>query len=53
MKAIDLNPLYGRAYTKLADALVFLGLVDNAEVLYAQAETLQAKGDRGQFRDAP
>lgn len=52
MKVIQLNPLYGKAYTKLADALTFLGLGENAEVLYQTADSLDAKGDRGQFRDA-
>ena len=51
MHAIALNPLYGKAHTKLGDAYSYLNYHAVAAKYYADAEVLAAKGDRGQFRD--
>ena len=51
MHAIALNPLYGKAHTKMGDAYSYLNYHAVAAKYYADAEVLAAKGDRGQFRD--
>ena len=48
---IELNPLYGKAYTKLGDALAYAGASAQAAVFWEKASEFDSKGDRSQFRD--
>ena len=49
MQAVSTNPYYGQSYNKLADALLHLGMKENAAAFFTKAAELDALDHRDSF----